>query len=329
MPIPSELPQMSWGTLRMFGASIETDASRTIVVHDLSSGSRHPTTDRGERAKRVRLHLQFDDFPGQPPPYDALRLLVRAKASGQVALFSHPIEGNFQARIGEFSYVLDESSVPSATAEFIQEDDLVGVSPAGPSTSSDAGEGAVSAAADVLDQELAAVNARPLSDEEVQQFIFDPTDVIHPDITPDAAKQISNNPYGAFVTDDARVAVAAWGDVDTTARQVLIDTARISDRTAFLIEEQNLEKDIELFGAFRAAILFGDAVLQAGRAATSDTPSVFVMRVVVRTALLALVARVYGGANSELRMQQIMSLNDIPTPGWLAPGDYIMPTPSQ
>jgi hypothetical protein len=43
-------------------------------------------------------------------------------------------------------------------------------------------------------------------------------------------------------------------------------------------------------------------------------------------ALLPLAARVYGGADAIDRARQIEALNDIATPGWLVPGDYLMPT---
>lgn len=129
----------------------------------------------------------------------------------------------------------------------------------------------------------------------------------------------------AAVTLDARVAVTSWGLEDTPTRQVLVDTARISNNIAVMIDLGGFEDDLALFPAFQAAIMLGDAVREAARSATSQTSSVFTMRVQERTALLPLVARVYGGANAQLRYDQVMALNDISTPGWLAPGDYLMP----
>jgi hypothetical protein len=329
MADPRALYSMSWGRLRLFGSSVDTDASRTQVVHELASGDLHPTQDRGRRATRVRVALQFDDFPGQPSPLDAIRALVAAKNSGATALFTHPFEGNFMASIGEFNHQVDADSNITATAEFIADEEVAGVLPSGVATSATAGEGAVSAAADALDQELATVKARPLTDEEVLQFISDPSDVKKPPLTDDEIAAIRANPDGASLTDDARAASRAWADdLDTSTRTILIDTARISNRTALLIEEQRLEQDLLFFPAFKAAILFGDAVHSAALAATAETSSIFVMRIVDPTSLIALAARVYGGSDAEERARQILSLNDIPTPGWLAPGDYLLPSPT-
>lgn len=129
----------------------------------------------------------------------------------------------------------------------------------------------------------------------------------------------------AATTIDARIAVTNWGEDGVSTRQVMNDAARISNNIAVMIEVGQFEKDLALWPAYRAAIMLGKAVRDASDAATSETPLVFVMRVIDRTALLPLAARVYGGANAAERARQIMSLNDISTPGWLTPGDYLVP----
>jgi len=133
----------------------------------------------------------------------------------------------------------------------------------------------------------------------------------------------------AAVTIDARAAVASWALPDEVpTRQILIDVARISDNIATMIEVGGFEKDLALWPAMRAAILLGEAVRSAAIAATSRTPSVFLMKLMDSTALLPLAARIYGGEEALDRARQIADLNDIATPGWLAPGDYVMPTRS-
>lgn len=126
-------------------------------------------------------------------------------------------------------------------------------------------------------------------------------------------------------TMDARVSVSRWSQIDVTTHDVLIDTARISGNLAILLEA--LQADLSLWPAFRATIMLGDAVRSAALAATSETPTVFTMRVRDRCALLPLAARLYGGAQAVDRVRQIVSLNAIATPAWLEPGDYTMPTP--
>lgn len=128
-------------------------------------------------------------------------------------------------------------------------------------------------------------------------------------------------------TLDARVSVAKWSQTDVTTHDVLIDAARISSNLSLLIELAGLQTDLSLWPAFRTAIMLGDSVRSAALSATSETPTVFTMRVRDRCALLPLAARMYGGAQALDRVRQIESLNAIPTPGWLEPGDYAMPTP--
>lgn len=130
----------------------------------------------------------------------------------------------------------------------------------------------------------------------------------------------------ATTTIDARVAVASWTEDGVPNRKIAIDGARISDNIATMIEVGGFETDLALWPAYRSAILLGDAVRSAMAAATSEAPSLFVMRILEPTALLPLCARVYGGAAATDRARQISEINDISTPGWLPPGDYKMPT---
>lgn len=415
---PTELLECSWGRIRLFASQVHTDSGRTQVVHEPSSGDLHVVQDRGLRVRRVRLNLQFDDFPGAPGPKDAVLALERAKDTGQTAVFQHPLLGRFVASVGEFVSNIDEHSVITAEAEFIQESEDIAVTPTGAASSGTSGESSVDAAATALDAELQATGQLKISGSSAVAVLartpggskllaslntgkafFDMTvasasafvsaitnqvtaqanslsssisravgapvlaefavigaasslgalvlsplgqtvDVTGAAVIPSgfgqddpssslAAAASSDAQQGLFsaVTMDARVSVASWGNDETVpTRQIMIDAARISNNIAVMIEVGGFEGDIALWPAFRAAIMLGEAVRSAAVAATSETPTVFVMRVVQPTALLPMAARIYGGANALERARQITELNDISTPGWLAPGDYLLPT---
>jgi cell division septum initiation protein DivIVA len=408
----TDLIECRWGKIRMFVGEVHTDSGRTQVVHELSSGDEHPVQDRGLRIRRTRVKIQFDDFPGQLSPVDAALALERAKNTGQTAIFQHPLLGRYLASIGEYNSTIDESSVVSAEAEFIQEAPDIAVTPTGAASSGTSGEASVTAAASTLDNALAKTgqlkmsaatltaiasplaggptllasiaNARGTLDltvatasalatgiassaqaaadslsAEASTIIGTPSTVgfafggAQASLTAlglsaaDAARQLAqrvpSQPGNASVTlataasaeastgnfaattIDARVSIAAWNNGDVPTRQIMIDAARISNNIAVMIDVGGLELDLALWPAFKAAIMLGDAVRDAAIAATSDTPAVFTMRVVERTALLPLAARIYGGAQAQDRAAQIATLNDIPTPAWLPPGDYLLP----
>lgn len=163
MPGPSELLECSWGKLRLFASQVHTDAGRTQVVHELSSGDDHPVQDRGLRVRRVRCRLQFDDFPGAPAPLDAALALEAAKNTGQTAVFQHPLLGRFVASIGDFTSEVDESSVISADCEFIKESEDQAVTPSDAGTSAASGVSAVAAAAAQLDRDLSDLGQLKIS----------------------------------------------------------------------------------------------------------------------------------------------------------------------
>lgn len=414
----AELLECRWGKLRLFAARINTQSGRTQVVHNPASGDVHQVQDRGLVERRVRCHLQFDDFPGQPSPAAAALALESAKNTGETAVFQHPLLGRFVASIGEFNAEIDEYSVISAEAEFIQEAPADGVQQAATTASAATGEASVSAAADALDTQLANIGQLKMSaagaaavtakipagsgvlarlsairgsinmtvasakafavsistqvasaanglsadaaaiigaPTETQFAAFGASSALNALLLSPAGENFdltaalpAPSGFGARVADpaatlgmvassdaqqglfsattlDARVSAARWRQDGVTARDIVNDASRISTNIAVLIEAGGLETDLALWPAFRAAIMLGGAVRTAAGDATADTPAVFLMRVTDRTALLPLAARLYGGAEAADRAKQIRSLNSIPTPGWLDPGDYVMP----
>jgi hypothetical protein len=294
MADPTAFFQCTWGRLKLWLAEISTDNSRDVVVHRLSRSKRrgdNPTSDRGPREGRSRCKLLFDDFPGELTPTELFRRLKAQVDSEQEHMFQHPLDGRYMARVGEFSYVIDEdSNIRDVSIEFIASEPIDSISPAGAGTSSALSESNVSQAADDLDAELADV------------FLE------------------------ATVADRARTAVESWSAAETVpTRQVLVESAGITDEVSILIEDGGLEDDIELFGSWRASVMLGDAVRSAAIAATSEVAATYTIRVVMPLPLLPLMARIYGGDEAEDRARQATELNDIRTPGWIEPGVYTLP----
>lgn len=307
------LPQFfaaTWGKIRLFASQVHVDNSRTQVVHELTNGDIHPVQDRGLRAGRVKCTLLFDDFPGFPAPAVAFAAFKAAVDSGAPATFSHPLSGSYLASVGEFTWALDENSTITADVEFIPEEEIRAVSPTGATATGTSGESSVSQATDDLKVALEALYPEP--DSEIPML-----KIGAPEGAPD-------------LLTDAKESAARWntGETGAPTREVINDTARLSDRVGLMIESGGLEEDLAFWPVYRAAILLGEAIRSAAIAATSEVSSVFVMRVLEPTALLPLAARVYGGAEATDRARQIANLNDIRTPGWLDPGDYLMPTKS-
>lgn len=369
-----ELYECSWGSIRLFATDIQTESGRTKVVHDLTNGDVHPVQDRGRKARRAKLKLVFDEFAGFPAPLEAVRTLESALASGQSAMFSHPLLGSYMAGVGDFEWQHDSSDNFTADCEFIPDGDVPAISPAGAGTTGISGEQAVGVAADAFDTESRKV----MTDEEIRAILEDdsgvtisedakvsvaswaaPEDILDRDellaktrigdlnrriastqasaiqirqqLENDAAlaqKALKSAQDKAQAARAVAVAAASGGTVtdDATAiRRVLIDSARLSDRISTAIEEGGFERDIQLWPCFRSSVMLGESIRSAAVAATSEVPATFRMRVQEPTALIPLAARVYGGPEAQDRARQIVSMNDIATPAWLPPGDYLFP----
>lgn len=300
--MPTSYFPISWGTIKLWAARVSTDNGRRTTIHELTAGDRHPVDDRGLKPRIARYELQFDDVPGEAEePLDRfLRLKVQVDEGARL-IHTHPIDGSYLARVGEFTYDLDgEYQFPiNVQIEFVADDVIEPVTPAGAGANGIIGESSVEAAADNL--------AGKLSDAELVWR------------TPD------DEPY----TDVAKARASAWQDDDSSTRQVVIDSADIANAVDEMIVDLGLEVDLAKFDAYRAAILFVDAFRASAIAATSETPAVFVIRIERECALLPLCARTYGGIEAEDRARQIAELNDVASPGWLAPGQYVFPVPSR
>lgn len=286
---------VAWGRMTLWCAAVATSRPRNLIVHKMSGGDDHPVDDRGLNELRTRVSLLFDDFDGAPTtPLARFRELEAAHELGNEAMFTHPIKGSFLAKIGDFSYDLvgDYGTPQNVSVEFIPVDTLDTVRPAGFGTSGAVGEGAVNTAADDLDAAF----------EQAGIEMEDPP------------------------TDLGREAAASWIEGESVpTRQVIVDTADISQRLGILIEEQGLEDDLALWDVYVATIMFGNATRNAAIAATSEVPAVFTLRVRHVVAILPLMAKIYGGAEAEDRARQVEELNDIRTPGWFGPGDLLLP----
>ena len=398
---PSPLFACSWGDINLWAESIEWEAGETQVVHDLAAGDIHPVQHRGGRVRTSTLKLLFDDIAGVAETGNQAYRRFSASTKER-RIFTHPMDGSYFARVGDLKATTDNSSVTTATCEFIPDGAVEPVSPSGAGTTGTTGESSVDAAADAMSESLASqgVGFQP---DRVRRLDFSlPIElsislaftadvnvsasfsanvsasgsvagsasgsasatatatasvqasatasvyafasvyasalaVASATAAAEASGMASANAFAfamasAALDADARASVSSWNEEDVPTRKVMIDTARLSDSIATMIEVGGYEHDLQLWPAFRSAIMLGEAIRSAAIAATSETPSVFVMRVQTATALLPLCAKIYGGELAQARARQVALLNDIRTRGWLDPGDYLMParpTPGQ
>lgn len=281
---------VTWGSVRLWCASMSTDNSRTIVVHELAEGDDHPTQDRGLAVRRVTCELLFVEMPSEAtPPLERFLAFKRQVDDGEALVFQHPLGEAFYALVEDFRHDIDEDGNLSASVTFVKSADAEPPAALGAGTSSSAGEAAVSARAEELDAELEAVG------------------------------------LSSDVGTDAVTRQEAWNEeADVPTRDIIVDTAELSQRLGSLIEDEGLEDDLALFPAYRATIMLGAAVRSAALAALAETPRLTAIRISTPISIYALARSLYGGAEVEDRVRQILSLNDIRTPAWIPEGSIVM-----
>lgn len=275
---------ITWGRIRLWCSSITTDNSRTQVVHELASGDDHPVQDRGRVPRKATCSLLFIEMPTEVLSFrDRFEEFAAQVDRGDVELFTHPINGSYFVHVENFTYDIDEDgNISNAVAVFIAAAEIQDLYPAQLGSAASTGIDSVGARADALSDALA--------DFEIE----------------------------STVAEDAKASSAAWIDSDTiTTRDITVDISETADAIDALITDAGLQDDLLLWPAYQAAVLLNAAYRSAADAATSETPSIFFMLISTPTSVLALVTRVYGGAESTMRERQFRSLNDMRSPGGL------------
>lgn len=277
----------SWGDLRLWISRLSTDKSRSQVVHEASEGDGYVVQDRGRAPLRARATILFDWMVGEDlAPLERLRKF-NASVDGDARFLSHPVEGSYLARIGDWKYDIDESGVITGEAEFIAVAETVAVAEVGAGGIPASGEGAVADAAAALEVELADIGESSTLPSECAT---------------------AADSWAASDEPNAREIIAQTGSL----------TAQLGDRAS------TYEDDIELWPAYAATVLLSESVRSAADAATADTAQTFVMKIGTSVALRALLASVYGAAEVEAQYTRAMQLNDISNPAWLELGAEIV-----
>ncbi len=279
----ADLYASNFGGLRLWLSRITTTASRTQVRHELSDGDDHIVEDRGRDLVVARCSVLFDWMVGDSiAPLDRLYQL-KALVDDKPRLFSHPVEGDFLARVGPFDYTIESNGTISAELEFVAVGEVKAIAPAGAGSIAASGSGAVSAAAEAVALELAEL-----------------------EMTSDAPAA-------------AATAVDGWAaSTDLNPRDVYAQTGSLTASLAELAD--TLETDLGMWSAYKAVVILREAVRAAAETFTADVSRTFTVRIGTPIALNALLATIYGADEVDFRRGQALKLNDIPNPASLDPG---------
>lgn len=278
---------MSWGGIRLWWESVETEDGRDLIRQPYSTGNTADVRDRGDvPSKPVRCSLLFDDFVGESTSAEErLQDLLLMKAKGKAQLFVHPIYGTYRAYIGALTHRIDSHGVITADAEFIADEDVGEVFAVDPLGTS------IDVAVDTVDMRSAELSAEL-----------------------DAAELESDMPGEASAIGNAI-------DSAESARAVLVSVSSMSDRLWDEIDALQLAFDVATWPALKAYVMLGEAVRAAGDAALGDDAGAFMtVRIDAATSLRRLVTDIYGANEADDRYTEARELNDIRTPGSIPPG---------
>lgn len=303
----------TFGGVRMFVASIETERGRDIATQSPSLGGRHVHRDRGPRDHVTRAEILFLDQPGQDPYTDRYDAFVKIAESGEVQIFSHPLDGSYRAKAGELQVRTDAASrMISVTCTFFREQPEQAVLPVAGGTNPAAGVESVAVAGAEASAALLKLGI--------------PGDIVLEEGEEARADGIKHAQFAASA-DTIATWRAAGEDLDSN--QVLLDVARMVAEIDSMTEELELLTDITRWQAFRDVALLRHEITRAGEAFTAASRATFDVLVgAVARPLLAICAEVYGAASARARAEEVRRSNRIRTPG-LVPAGTVLKMPAE
>lgn len=280
---------MSWGGIRLWWASVETEDGRDLIRQPYSHGNVADVRDRGDvPSKPVRCTLLFDDFIGETKsPEERLEDLLLLKATGKPQLLVHPFYGSYRAYVGQFTHRYDEHGALSADAEFVADEDVGEVF-------------TVDSVGLTLDAALDDVDTR----------------------AEDLTAELSTAELSSDMPAQAS-AMASVIEQATSAREKLVQLSQLSDRLFDEIDEKQLAVDVAVWPAMKAYVMLGEAARAATDLAMGDTGAFMTVRIDAPTSLWRLMADIYGANEAADRRTEAMELNDIRTPGSIPPGSTL------
>ncbi len=282
-----------FGDMPLLVSEITTERGRDIAVQSPFAGDKHTNFDQGRRQHRARCEILFADKPGQRSYLDRYDAFVALADSGEIRIFSHPLDGSYRARCDadSVSASADELKV-TVSCVFIREDAPQTTFPIGAGVSTDAGPEAVRVASDLANMKLAEIDFGGLADVD----------------------------FG--ITDEAADAVDAWqtaGD-ELDAQQVYLEVATLCDRIDTAIVDLELAQDLSRYQAYETMIRLRYQLTRAAEAFTSESANVFDLYVEVPQPVLRICADVYGAALAVDRADQVTHMNRIRTPNLVPRG---------
>lgn len=296
---PDNFYESSIAGIRLWCSSIETESPRSLVGYQPARGDVESFDDAGAGEHKTSAELIFAAMPGEAKTararWDELRALVEAGNPEEGHYFTHPLEGTFRVKVGDFRTTLRNGRL-EVSITFTRVGARSSVSALGPSVAPESGLAAVTSASAAATLELAAVGL--------------------------------SSPAPAAATE----AATRWAEPDVSPRTVFTELGTESQRIQDEIAGLDLLSDLDFWPAYKTMIGLHYALASAADAATAEVSSVFALLVDRPTPLRAIVARVYGGRGAGERYDQVVKLNDVGNPGRIPPGTTLLlpsiaPTP--
>ena len=295
-----QLFECSFGGIRIDVQSVADTNGRVLATHRRPHRDGAPVRDLGGEPRVTRCRVIFFQVDAADDPRERFFFFKDLSDRGVTQTFVHPIAGAYRAKIGQldWSAAAEPRNVIVVECTFHEDSDVPAVFDAGPGTPPRAGVDEVSASAAAVDSALVDYNDGLVDDD------------IEPISTP--------------TTGHAVLQAQAWEDGDDhTARNVGHDLAALSAEITTETDRLELAEDLDRYPIMIAFISLHDALKRAAQSVIQDEPRIVDVTIQVTTNIYTFAASVYGAADVDSRVEQIIRLNDIPNPARLEAGSRV------
>lgn len=295
------LKQAVYGGVPIDILSIQEEGGRDLAIYAYPNVDGADVKDRGAKLRIYHVRILFFQLVGDRTAseyYDRFLDFKALKDSGKAHRFMHPLDGEMDARIGDWtvSENPDQRDAIYVECTFLEDKASEHAFAAGPGAPVTSIEEPVDIAADNVDSQISDLQAK------------DPT--------------VPSTTVGT----DAKAAVRTWKTKPSPT--VSLEAASLTRKISSAIESYEAATNIKRYPLYRSFIGLHSAITKAAGTVQQAAPRL--MKATVRTpmALRALLAQIYGAKEANAREPEARRLNKIRNPARVEPGEITVPSPN-
>ncbi|MFH0901898.1 MAG: DNA circularization N-terminal domain-containing protein [Pseudomonadota bacterium] len=280
----------SWGDLALDVLTVHDSANQRVVSYEYPRRDGADSEDMGSEARTTEAQLIFFSRAGMDDPYDRFAAFAAQVKAREPYVFTHPLTGSYDARVGPFRFwtATDAKDTIYAECTFIEYSTSVAIYEAGAGAPKLAGVEEVRGLAAIVNTIAASLG-----------MVTD-------------------------LADDAVSTVEGWADnAALTVRDVEMELTALSNRISTATDSLDAFSDPKRWPLVQSIQKLHYSCRRASETFRDRSYQTCEIPVTTPLPLLVIASKTYGADEASARYEQLLELNDIRNPSRIEAGTVL------